>query len=268
MSDFNNKTGENVVETLANVDGSYGLAQVKKANSKNYNIYQIPLKKFFQTAFSVDCVVYGFDKEDLKILLIQRGAAPFEGQWALPGDLVYPDEDLDVSANRILHELTGLSKVYMEQHKTYGKVNRHPLGRVITISYYALVNLTEFNPESHSWAQNAHWHSLDDLPELAFDHKEILDKTIEELRSKVRNQPIGFELLPTVFALNELQQLYEVILNRLFDKANFRKKILSMDLLIDTGKQERDVSHRPARLYSFDKERYDELIAKGFSFEL
>lgn len=268
MSNLNKNSRENVTGTLVSVDDYQDLAQVKKANSKNYNIYQIPLKDFFQTAFSVDCVVYGFDKEDLKILLIQRGAEPFKGQWALPGDLVYPDEDLDVSANRILQELTGLSKVFMEQHKTYGKVNRHPLGRVITISYYALVNLTEFNPESHSWAQNAHWHSLNDLPELAFDHQEILERTIEELRSKVRTQPIGFELLPKYFALNELQQLYEAILNRPFDKANFRKKILSMGLLIDVGKRETNVSHRPAKLYQFDEERYEELIAKGFSFEL
>jgi 8-oxo-dGTP diphosphatase len=268
MSDFENLDGKNVAKTLANIEDPASREQVKNARSKNYNIYQIPLENFFQTAFSVDCVVYGFDGDDLKILLIQRGAEPFKDQWALPGDLVYPDEDLDASANRILRELTGLSKVFMEQHRTYGRVNRHPLGRVVTTSYYSLVNLRQFNPESHSWAVNAHWHSLNDIPDLAFDHNEVLTRASEELQTRVRTKPIGFELLSTLFPLNALQQLYEAILGMKFDKANFRKKILSMDLLIDTGKQEKDVPHRPARLYSFDKERYDELISKGFSFEL
>ena len=268
MPDFQDLDGRNVAETLANIEDVVGREQLKNAFSKNYNIYQIPLESFFQTAFSVDCVVYGFDGDDLKLLLIQRGAEPFKDQWALPGDLVYPDEDLDTSANRVLRELTGLSSVFMEQHKTYGRVDRHPLGRVVTTSYYSLVNLREFNPESHSWAREAHWHSLSDIPDLAFDHNEILNQATEELQTRVRTKPIGFELLSPLFPLNALQQLYEAILGLKFDKANFRKKILSMNLLIDTGKQERDVPHRPARLYSFDKERYDELIAKGFSFEL
>jgi len=235
---------------------------------EEYNIYSIPIEDFFQTAFSVDCAVYGFDNEDLKVLLIQRDAEPYKDAWALPGDLVYPNEDLGAGANRVLSDLTGLRNIYMEQARTFGQLNRHPLGRVITIAYYALVNINYYNPKSSSWAKNAHWHSLEDLPQLAFDHGEIICKTLETLRAKVRHQPVGFELLPRTFPLGALQRLYEVLLNKKFDKANFRKKILSMNLLVDTGKTEQDVPHRPGRLYSFDKERYDELIAKGFSFEL
>lgn len=242
--------------------------QSKSKQLLDYNIYSIPIDDFFKSAFSVDCVVYGFDGKDLKVLLIQRGAEPYLGQFALPGDLVYPNEDLSVSAHRVLQELTGLSEVYLQQHRTFGSVNRHPIGRVITVSYFALVNIEHYNPQSSSWAKNAHWHSMDDLPELAFDHEEILREATWELRKRVRVQPIGFELLPNKFSLNQLQLLYEAILDKSFDKANFRKKILSMKFLEELEEREKNVNHRPARLYRFNPELYKSLKQEGFSFEL
>jgi len=234
----------------------------------DYNIYNIPISDFFKSAFSVDCVVYGFDGTDFKVLLIQRGAEPYKGQFALPGDLVYPNEDLSTSANRVLQELTGLSDVYLQQHRTFGAVDRHPLGRVITISHFALVNIEHYNPTSSSWAQNAHWHSMKDLPRLAFDHEIILREATLELRKRVRVQPIGFELLPVKFSLNQLQLLYEAILDKTFDKANFRKKILSMKFLEELDEREQNVNHRPARLYRFNPDIYASLKKEGFSFEL
>ena len=147
--------------------------------------YNIPIPDFFKTAFSVDCVIYGYDEDDLKVLLIERGADPYSGFWALPGDLVYPDEDLDSAADRVLKELTGLSNIFVEQVHTFGKVDRHPLGRVVTVAYYALVNVADYDINASSWAENAKWHSLKDMPELAFDHGSIVAATIEELRSKV-----------------------------------------------------------------------------------
>lgn len=240
----------------------------KNLVKEDFHIYPIPINEFFQSAFSVDCVVFGFDKDGLKILLIQRDAQPFKDAWALPGDLIFPNEDLEDGANRVLNDLTGLDGLFMEQSHTFGSVGRHPLGRVLTVAYYALVSIEHYNPKSSSWAKNAHWHPMEDLPELAFDHGEIICKSLEVLRAKVRHQPVGFELLPPTFPLGALQKLYEVLLSKQFDKANFRKKILSMNLLVDTGKQEKDVPHRPGRLYSFDEARYEELISRGFSFEL
>lgn len=242
--------------------------QARESIRAEYDIYPIALEEFFQAAFSVDCTVFGFDDDDLKVLLVQRDAEPFKDAWALPGDLVYPNEDLTAGASRVLNDLTGIKNLYMEQAHAFGGVGRHPLGRVVTVAYYALVNIDHYNPQSSSWAKNAHWHAVSDLPELAFDHGEIIVKTLETLRATVRHQPVGFELLAATFPLGALQRLYEALLDKTFDKANFRKKILSMGLLIETGEREQNVSHRPGKLYRFDQERYDELIAKGFSFEL
>lgn len=230
--------------------------------------YEIPFEKFFQFGLSVDCVVFGYHQGRLKVLLIQRGAEPFKGEWALPGDLVYPNEAIDVSAKRILKELTGIENLFMEQTKVYGRVDRHPAGRVITTGYYSLIDIAKYDPHASAWADGVYWVDVDQVPNLAFDHDEILCDALQILRMRVRHQPVGFELLPQKFALADLQALYEAILNQRFDKANFRKKILSMNLLISLKENQKDVPHRPARLYSFDKLRYDQLRAKGFSFEL
>jgi len=230
--------------------------------------YQIPFEKFFQFGLSVDCVVFGYHENRLKVLLIKRGAEPYKGEWALPGDLVYPNEAIDVAAKRVLRDLTGIEDLYMEQTRVYGGVDRHPAGRVITTGYYSLIDIAQHDPHASAWAEGVYWVDIEECPELAFDHSEILKDALQFLRSRVRHQPIGFELLPEKFALADLQALYEAILNERYDKANFRKRILSMNLLYALKENQKDVPHRPARLYSFDKKRYDELRAKGFSFEL
>ncbi|MFN5181502.1 MAG: NUDIX hydrolase [Bacteroidota bacterium] len=226
------------------------------------------IKKFFRSAFSVDSVVFGFDQGDLKVLLIYRGAEPYQGTWALPGDLVRLDEDLDESARRVLKDLTGLSDVYMEQIHTFGKVDRHPLGRVITVAYLSLVRISDYKINPSSWAKDAQWHSINNIPKLPFDHSEILNFAKNKLKERVRNQPIGFELLPPQFTLTELQHLYESVLETNLDKRNFRKKLNSMDLLVDSGVSQNAVAHRPAKLYRFDRKRYHSLLKKGFSFEI
>ena len=223
---------------------------------------------FFKSAFTVDNVIFGFDEGDLKVLLIKRGEEPFVGKWALPGYFVYPYEDLDAAAKRVLEELTGLRNVYLEQVKTFGTVDRHPFGRVITVAYFSLVKISAFTLQPASIALKARWHSISRVQDLAFDHKEILNACFQRLKWLVRSRPVGFELLPPKFTLTELQHLYEAILETDLDKRNFRKKILSMDLLIDLKETQEGVAHRPARLYRFDRKKYEQFLAEGFSFEL
>ncbi len=230
--------------------------------------YQIPIEKFFQFGVSIDCVVFGFMKNTLKVLIIKRGTEPYRGKWALPGDLVYPNEDIEVAAKRILLDLTAVDSLYLEQTKMYGQVDRHPIGRVITTGYYSLINAENYDPHASAWAEAVYWTDLADVPTLAFDHNVILNDALNVLRYKVRHQPVGFELLPKKFTLGQLQELYEALLGENFDKANFRKRILSMNLLIDLKEQQKQVAHRPAKLYAFDTERYYQLKSKGFSFEL
>ena len=223
---------------------------------------------FFKSAFTVDNVIFGFDEGDLKVLLIKRGEAPFEEKWALPGYFVYLSEDLNAAAKRVSEELTGLKNVFLEQVKTFGRPDRHPFGRVITVAYFSLIRISNYSIQAASIAQQASWHSVSKISELAFDHKEILDACFERLKLMVKNRPVGFELLPPKFTLTELQHLYEAILETELDKRNFRKKILSMNLLIDLDETQEGVAHRPARLYKFDKEKYEKFLAEGFSFEL
>ena len=226
------------------------------------------LDGFFKSAFTVDNVIFGFDNGDLKILLIKRGEEPFADHWALPGYFVYEDEDLEAAAQRVLEELTGLKNVYLEQVKAFGSVDRHPVGRVITIAYYSLVKIEDFKVQASSIAQKAKWHSVSKVGPLPFDHSEILEACFQRLKRRVRSRPVGFELLPPKFTLTELQHLYESILETKLDKRNFRKKILAMNLLVDLQESQEGVAHRPARLYQFDKEKYEWLYAKGFNFEL
>jgi 8-oxo-dGTP diphosphatase len=221
-------------------------------------------------AVTVDCVVFGLDaaRDDLRVLLIQRGAEPFAGRWALPGGFVHLEESLDEAARRELKEETGLSRVFLEQLYTFGQPDRDPRGRVIAVAYYALVNLNEHAVKADTDAKSAAWFSLNDLPELAFDHDKILQAALSRLRGKLTYEPLGFELLPRKFTLSQLQRLYELVLERELDKRNFRKKILAMGLLVDLDEIEQDVAHRAARLYRFDESKYKELKKKGFSFEL
>jgi 8-oxo-dGTP diphosphatase len=228
-------------------------------------------------ALTVDCVIFGLDESSqLKVLLIQRAYEPFRDHWALPGGFVDMNEDLEAAALRELEEETGVKNVFIEQLYTFGAPGRDPRGRVVSVAYFALVNLGEHPVKAASDAHNVNWFELDKMPSLAFDHDLILQVAVNRLRAKVRYQPIGFELLPEQFTLSQLQQLYETILGvEELNKRNFRTRILKMGVLKEVGKQE-GVAHRPAKLYSFDKEKYEQLVKdkyedllrRGVDFEI
>ena len=224
--------------------------------------------QYARPALTVDCVVFGLDDEGLKVLLIERDLEPFRGKWALPGGFVHVDESLDDAALRELREETGVKKVYLEQLYTVGTLGRDPRERVVTVAYYALVQLGDHRVQAATDAREAMWFALEDLPKLAFDHDQILDTAYERLQAKVRYQPIGFELLPKKFTLRQLQSMYEIILDRELDKRNFRKKILGMGVLTELDEVEADVAHRAARLYRFNKTEYRRLTKQGFNFEI
>jgi 8-oxo-dGTP diphosphatase len=212
-------------------------------------------------AVAVDVVLFTIQDRSLKVLLIKRPAAPFQGAWALPGGLVRRDESVDEAALRSLQEETAITTVYLEQLYTFGDRDRDPRGRVLTVSYYAVVGgqLSEKAEPSPS----ARWWDLDRLPTLAFDHKKIVGYALERLRNKVNYTSVAFQLLPKTFTLSELQRAYEVILNQALDKRNFRKKMLQLGILADTGTQKSDGRQRPARLYSFTPTRVIKLQEKG-----
>src|SRR5512144_2583327 len=209
--------------------------------------YQYP-----RAALTVDCVVFGFDEADLKVLLIERGLDPFKGRWALPGGFVRVEETVDAAARRELAEEAGLSNVFLEQLYTFGEVNRDPRERVVSVAYYALVKLSEHEAKAATDAANAKWFPVSKVPKLAFDHADILATGLARLKGKVRYQPIGFELLPPKFTLSQLQHLYEAVLETKLDKRNFRKKVLSLGLLVALKEKQKAGRQRPAQLFCFD----------------
>lgn len=218
---------------------------------------------------AVDCIIFGYDviEKAIKLLLIKRGFEPAKGKWSLAGGFVDEDESLDKAANRILYNLTGLKNVYMMQNYTYGEVNRDPGARVISTSYFALIKIQDIDKQLAAM-NGAHWRSIAYLPDLIFDHKQMVDRAMEELRKQVIVKPVGFELLPEKFTLVQLQDLYEAIYQRKIDKRNFRKKILSMNLLEKLDEKEKETSKKGAWYYKFIPERYTLFTRNGFFFNL
>lgn len=222
---------------------------------KTFKTIQSEVESINKVALSVDCVIFGFDENKLKVLLIRSDLKKYMGKWSLLGDLVKPDEDLDEAAYRILKQRTGLSDVFLEQVQTFGAVNRHPANRVVTVAYCTLLNIQHHKLKILD--NELHWHDVDSITEMAFDHKTILDTSYSRLQKRVKEHPLGFSLLPSKFSLRELQNLYEAILNVKLDRRNFRKKFFSMDFLVDIGEIETEVPHRPGKLYKFDYAKYE-----------
>lgn len=214
---------------------------------KNAEIEKKTHLSYFNIAVSVDCVIFGYDNHELYVLLMQSDLEEFQELNSLLGDLVKPNEDLTEASFRILWERTGLQHVYLEQVHTFGKVNRHPSGRVITAAYFSLIDMQhqQLNISKHQLS----WYPVRKVKQLAFDHLEILHLCLQQLQQRVMERPIIFHLLPPLFSLRELQSVYESILGVDLDRRNFRKKMAIKDWIIDTHTLESEVSHRPGKLY-------------------
>ncbi len=214
---------------------------------------------------AVDCIIFGFDGHQLQALLIKRGFEPEKGKWSLMGGFVEQNESTDVAAIRILLQLTGMKNIYMEQLYCFSNVNRDTAGRVISVAYFALINIAAYN-EQLQQDHEARWFIMDKIPKLVFDHKEMVAKAKERLREKVGNHPIGFELLPEKFTLPQLQNLYEAIYEQQLDKRNFTRKILSLKILNKLKLKERETSRKGAFYFVFDKHKYKKLHQDGVRF--
>jgi 8-oxo-dGTP diphosphatase len=229
---------------------------IDKSQNKIKTLHAIlsEVKGYQKVALSVDCVIFGFDENKLKVLLIRSDLKKFKGKWSLLGDLVEEKEDLENAAYRILKQRTGLDDVYMEQVRTFGSLNRHPAGRVVTVAYCSLVNVQHYKLKTLE--NELHWHDVQSISDLAFDHQEIFSTCYKWLQKRIQEHPLGFNLLPKKFSMRELQNLYEAILDTKMDRRNFRKKFFTMDFLIDIDEIERDVPHRPGKLYKFNFAKY------------
>lgn len=218
---------------------------------------------------AVDSIIFGFNENehDLKLLLLKRNFQPEEGNWSLMGGFVSTDENLDDAAKRIVAQLTGLNDVYMEQLYTFGDINRDSGGRIISVAYFSLIKINEHDSKLVK-EHGASWVSLSQLPTLIFDHNEMVQKALRKLRIRARTQPIGFELLPQKFTIPQIQRLYEAIYQFPFDKRNFRRKLLAMDLLEKLDEKEKATSRKGAFYYCFNQKKYEELIERGFNFDL
>lgn len=220
---------------------------------------------------AVDAVVFGYSKKDgVSILLIQRKYEPYKGSWAIPGGFILEDESLEEAVKRELLEETGIELKYLEQLYSFGKPGRDPRQRIISIAYLGLVKTTQYTElKASTDAENAQWFSIDKLPRLAFDHKDILHTAIERIRAKVRYQPIGFELLDKEFPFSDLEKLYMALLGRDINRRNFSKKILSFGFIEETGEITKPSGKgRPSKIYRFNQKRYKELLREGIHFEI
>lgn len=216
---------------------------------------------------AVDCIIFGYDSEGLKLLLIKRKFEPFKDEWSMIGSFVRPSESLDNAAVRVLQEYTGLENIFMEPLACYGETDRDPGARVISQAYYALIPLEEKEVQLVETHQG-HWFNFNSVPQLILDHNRMVSEALEKLRRKTKYRPIGFELLPEKFTIPQLQELYENIYRRTLDRRNFRKKILSMNILDKLDEKDKSNSRKGAFLYRFNQQRYEEMVEKGFGFEI
>lgn len=216
---------------------------------------------------ATDCIVFGFDAGKLKLLIFKRQLEPFRGSFSLIGSFVGLEEDVDTAARRVLKNITGLENIYLEQLKTFGKADRDPGGRCISIAHYALIRIDDNNKKLVA-KYGAFWYGLDVLPPLVLDHSEMVDVALKTLRQKAKHQPLGFELLPRKFTLPQLQILYEAIYQRPLDPRNFRKKVLSLKVLTKLNEKDKSSSKRGAYLYKFNQKKYEKLLKSGFDFQI
>lgn len=226
------------------------------------------LSAYPQPSVTVDCVVFGYDGQQLSVLLLNRKEAPFQNKWTLPGGFLHVNEGLEACAERILLSKTGLRNLFMEQLATFGEVTRDPRGRVLSVGYYTLVNPHNFSLVAGEAANDVKWFPLTKLPPMGFDHKHIFTVALNRLRAKLTYQPIGFELLEKQFTLTELQQLYECILQRDIDKRNFRKRLLESGILKATGLKKTGLKNRAPELFEFNETNYKKLIKEGYQFKI
>lgn len=236
------------------------MSEENKANEGLKYSYKYP-----HPSVTTDCVIFGFDGAKLKVLLVERGMAPYKGRWAFPGGFLNMDESAEEGALRELKEETGLEGAYIRQFYTFSAPQRDPRERVITIAYYALVRMQEVKGGDD--ASDARWFALDEVPPLAFDHDQILRKAEKTLRQQIHFEPVGFELLPEKFTIKQLQNLYEAILDMRFDRRNFYNKMRRLGMLELTGDTANPSQRREANLFSFNAEKYAELKSKGFQLE-
>lgn len=216
---------------------------------------------------ALDCIIFGFDGGELKLLIHKRRFEPFEGHWSLFGGFLKDGEGLDEAADRILKELTGLERIYMEQLRSYGIPDRDPAGRVISVAYFALIPAHRYS-EAYSKRYGAAWFNLNELPALIMDHDTMVREGLGQLRKQANSRPVGFELLPREFTLPQLQTLYEAIYQSGLDKRNFRKKILSMDVLFKLDQKDMSGSRKGAYLYRFDRQKYRRRVEAGYHFAI
>ncbi|MFY0252341.1 NUDIX hydrolase [Chitinophaga sp. 30R24] len=216
---------------------------------------------------AVDCIIFGFDEGRLKLLIMERKVAPMAGEWSLVGGFVQENESTDEAAARVLVHTTGLDDIYMNQLRCYGEVGRDTGARVISVAYYALIRIKHHDKPLAS-EHGAHWLELHEIPELIFDHGKMIEDALEALRNNAKFHPIGFELLPEKFTLSQLRSLYEEIYRKTLDKRNFRKKILSLDVMEKLDEKDKTSSKKGAHLYRFDPEKYEALKRKGLVFEI
>jgi 8-oxo-dGTP diphosphatase len=223
--------------------------------------------EFPQFYVSVDCIIFGFSEGELNLLLLKRNMEPAKGLWSLPGGFIKAQENAEEAASRVLSALTGIESPYLDQLRLFSAVDRDLGQRVLSIAYYALVNVADYDREL-VFQHNAYWRNINDLPDLIFDHSDMVKQALKRLRRKASTEPVGFNLLPERFTVPQLQALYEAIYGRNIDKRNFRKKIQSMDFLEKSDLKDKSTSKRGAYLYTFNTERYERAIENGFSFTL